>query len=148
MTGGKGRGKTTLLDALLDGASLPGVRSEEERGADGLPVRIWLTERGTDRRCVVGRREGGPMLPDREAFDGEGAAMLHRARLAPGEWAAVDEIGFLESCSESYLAELRRLFDEKRVLAAIRKADTPFLCELRARDDCLVIDLDEWEGEP
>lgn len=63
MTGGKGRGKTTLLDALLDGASLPGVRSEAERGADGLPVRIWLTERGTDRRCVVGRREGGPMLP-------------------------------------------------------------------------------------
>ena len=41
--------------------------------------------------------------------------------------------------------ELRRLFDDKRVLAAVRKADTPFLCELRARDDCLVLDLDELE---
>lgn len=148
MTGAKGRGKTTLLLALLDGAELPGVRSEAERGPDGLPVRIWLSERGTNRRCVVGRRDAGPMLPVPEAFDGEGAAMLRRARLAPGEWAAVDEIGFLEACSDTYLTQLRLLFDEKRVIAAVRKADTPFLCGLRARDDCLLIDLDEVEEEP
>ena len=126
MTGAKGRGKTTLLLALLDGAELPGVHSEAERGPDGLPVRIWLSELGTNRRCVVGRRDAGPMLPVPEAFDGEGAAMLRRARLAPGEWAAVDEIGFLEACSDAYLTQLRLLFDEKRVIAAVRKADTPF----------------------
>lgn len=85
------------------------------------------------------------MQPDRGAFDTDGTAMLREVRLAPGEWAAVDEIGFLEECSGAYLDELRRLFSEKRVIAAVRKADTPFLCELRAREDCFIIDLDEVE---
>ena len=145
LTGRKGAGKTTLLEALLDGAPVPGARSMPERGEDGLPARIVLSPRAGGESRVIGRRGAGAMQPDRGAFDTFGAAVLREARLAPGEWAAVDEIGFLEECSAAYLAELRRLFDEKRVIAAIRKADTPFLCELRARDDCLVIDLDEVE---
>ena len=87
------------------------------------------------------------MQPEKMALDTAAAAMLREARLASGEWVIVDEIGFLEECSEAYLDELRRLFDEKRVLAAIRKANTPFLCELRARGDCFVLDLDEVEAE-
>ena len=147
MTGGKGAGKTTLLEALLDGAPVPGVRSEVERGTDGLPLCVVLAQRGTDRRCIVGRRETGPMTPDKDAFDGPASDMLRVVRRAPGAWAAVDEIGFLEECSEAYRSELRQLLEEKRVLAAISKADTPFLCELRARDDCFVLDLDEVEEE-
>ena len=109
------------MKALLDGKDLPGVRSEAVRGADGMPVRVVLRECGTDRCCIIGRRDTGSMRPDQA------------------------EIGYLEECSGAYKDELRRLFDDKRVLAAIRKADTPFLCELRARDDCLVLDLDEVE---
>ena len=71
---------------------------------------------------------------------------MRDARLARGEWAVVDEIGFLEEASPRYLDELRRLFEEKRVLAAVRKAGTPFLRELCAREDCLLIDLDELEA--
>ena len=145
LTGEKGAGKTTLLEALLDGAPVPGVRSAAERGEDGLPVRVALAPRAGGESCVIGRRGTGAMQPDRDAFDTSGAAMLREARLAPGEWAVVDEIGFLEECSAAYLDELRRLFDEKRVLAAIRKADTPFLRELHARSDCFVLDLDEVE---
>lgn len=133
------------MKALLDGKDLPGVRSEAVRGADGMPVRVVLRECGTDRCCIIGRRDTGSMRPDQDALDGEGAAMLRNVRNAPGEWCSVDEIGYLEECSGAYKDELRRLFDDKRVLAAIRKADTPFLCELRARDDCLVLDLDELE---
>ena len=143
LTGSKGAGKSTLFAALLDGASVPGLRSEAERGTDGLPVRIILWECGTEKRCVIGRRGSGAMQADKHSFDCEGAEMLRNVRLSPGTWAAVDEIGYLEECSAVYLEELRRLFDEKRVLAAIRKADTPFLQELRSREDCFVLDLDE-----
>lgn len=60
----------------------------------------------------------------------------------------MDEIGFLEECSPAYQAALEELFDRKRVIAALRKADTPLLCRLRRRPDCLVLDLDLWPAWP
>ena len=119
---------------------MPGVVSEVERGADGLPARVWLRERGGGRRCLIGVRDTGAMRPCKEVFDAGGVALLQAVRHAPGAWAAVDEIGFL-------VAELRMLFEQKRVLAAVRKDGTPFLQELFARSDCFVLDLDGVEEE-
>ena len=124
---------------------MPGVVSEVERGADGLPARVRLRGRGG---CLIGVRDTGAMQPHKEALDAGGVALLRAARQAPGAWAAVDEIGFLESCSPAYLAELRLLLAEKRVLAAVRKDSTPFLRELFARSDCFVLDLDQLEAQP
>lgn len=146
ITGAKGAGKSTLVESLTEEAALPGVLSEVERGEDGLPVRVWLRERTGERGCLIGTRGAGAMCPHAAAFDTVGAQLLRDARLARGEWAVVDEIGFLEEASPRYLDELRRLFEEKRVLAAVRKAGTPFLRELCAREDCLLIDLDELEA--
>ena len=44
------------MESLTEGAALPGVLSEVERGEDGLPVRVWLRE-----------RTGGERLSDRHA---------------------------------------------------------------------------------
>ena len=148
LTGSKGCGKTTLLSLLTQGCPLPGVYSQVVRGEDGFPVQVDLVQPGNPCRCTVGRRFGGPMEPDKAAFDRWGTAMVRRARLAPGEWVAVDEIGFLEECSPLYQKELELLFDQKRVLAVIRKADTPFLSRLRAREDCFLLDLDLAAEEP
>ena len=147
ITGAKGAGKSTLLEALIDDVSLPGVLSEVERGADGLPSRVWLRERGGGQSCLIGVRDTGAMRPCKEAFDAGGVVLLQAVRHAPGAWAAVDEIGFLEACSPPYLAELRMLFEQKRVLAAVRKDGAPFLQELFARSDCFVLDLDGVEEE-
>ena len=125
---------------------MPGVVSEVERGADGLPARVRLRGRGGGEGCLIGTRGAGAMRPHAAAFDTVGAQLVRDARLARGEWAVVDEIGFLEEASPRYLDELRRLFEEKRVLAVVRKAGTPFLRELCAREDCLLIDLDELEA--
>lgn len=145
ITGAKGAGKSTLLRAIIEGTAPTGVQSSVERGADGLPARIWLGAWDGARECVIGTRGADGMRPHRDAFDATGVELVRAARLSPGEWAAVDEIGFLEECSPRYIDELRQLFDCKRVLAAVRKADTPFICELRARADCCVLDLDELE---
>lgn len=143
MTGSKGIGKTTLCETLLEGCPVPGVRSYALRGPDGLPRTIVMEERTGPGRCTIGRRTAHGMEADTAALDTTGAAFLRAARLAEGEWAAVDEIGFLEEGSAHYREELLRLFGTKRVLAVLRKADTPLLHTLRTRPDVLVLDLDE-----
>lgn len=116
-----------------------------ERGEDGKPRRVFLADRLGETRYLVGRRETGPMEPVAAGFEAAAALLLGAAE-SPCPWAAVDEIGFLESCSPGYQAALEQLFARKRVLAALRKADTPLLCRLRERPDCLVLDLDDWPG--
>lgn len=106
---------------------------------------MLLEERTGPGRWVIGRRAGEGMAPDLPALEAASAA-LAAAAAAPGEWAVVDEVGYLEQACPLYLARLRELFDKKRVLAVLRKADGPFLNELRARPDCLLLDLDELPG--
>jgi len=79
-------------------------------------------------------------------LDETGTELLRQALAASGEWVCVDEIGYLEETSPAYQRALWELFEEKRVLAALRKADTPLICRLRERTDCLVLDLDDMEG--
>lgn len=83
------------------------------------------------------------MEPVPGALDTAGTELVWRVLSAPGDWAAVDEIGFLEQSSPAYQQALWSLFEGKRVLAALRKENLPFLNRLRAREDCFVLDLDE-----
>ena len=144
LTGSKGCGKTTLINALAED-TIPGVRSFLERNEHGHPVRVLLSDRRGNGLCVIGQREGDAMAPVIQALNETGTELLFSARAAPGQWLCIDEIGYLEQASVPYQQALWRAFEEKRVLAALRKADTPLLCRLRERADCLVLDLDQIE---
>lgn len=85
------------------------------------------------------------MIAQPQALDGTGTQLLHRALIAPAEWVCIDEIGFLEESSLRYQHSLWQLFEQKCVLAALRKEELPFLCRLRGRADCLLLDLDQVE---
>ena len=150
LTGDRGSGKSTLLQALarsLGPAGLPGVttRAEKQKG-------VWLKENLTGLSVQIGRFDPdlpGPehrMRPDPDALAGFGAAALERAGRAPGAWAAVDEIGCLETSSPAYCGAIRALLDRKQVLAAVRRQDQPFLQEICRRPDAFCIDLDEPFG--
>lgn len=80
------------------------------------------------------------------ALDRTGVQLLRRTLYAPGTWVCVDEIGFLEEASPLYQQAMWQLFEHKRVLAALRKEELPFLIRLRSRADCLLLDLDAAEG--
>ena len=92
---------------------------------------------------MIARRTQAAMEPVPGVLDTIGTQLARQVMATPGEWAAVDEIGFLEQSSPAYQQALWELFEHKRVLAALRKEDLPFLNRLRERADCLVLDLDE-----
>ena len=90
-----------------------------------------------------------PTLPGPEnrmrptgGFDSLGVEALEQAVRAPGQWAAIDEIGYLECGSPAYCQAILRLMGSKRLLAAVRKQDLPFLRQLCARPDVFCLDLD------
>ncbi len=109
---------------------------------------VFLRENPTGRTVQVGRfapdlPEGEPrMRPVSEAFRSFGVSALRRCRQAPGEWVAIDEVGFLETDCPPYCAALRDLMEQKRLLVVVRKQPLPFLQELCHRRDAFCLDLD------
>lgn len=146
LTGGRGSGKTTLLSALCP-EPLPGVTTWACPGSA-----VYLREESTGRETVIGRFD--PTLPGLEnkmqpvsrGLQTLGVDALGRCVQHPSPWVRVDEIGYLELSCPEYCQALRQLFEEKQVLAAVRKQDAPFLNELLHRQDVFVVDLDNPYG--
>jgi len=80
------------------------------------------------------------------AFEEQAVPMVRKLLEGTGEWVFVDEIGYLETGSQAYMDAIRALFDQKRVIAAVRKQDVPFLLELRGREEAFCVDLDQPFG--
>ena len=146
LTGGRGSGKSTRLEALaarLSDRALPGVSTWAQPGQA-----VWLRDNLTGEQAAVGRFDPslpGPenrMRPMEEAFRTLGAGALARAAAAAGEWASVDEVGYLEMSCPAYCQALLALMERKRVLLAVRKQELPFLQELCRRPDVFCVDLD------
>lgn len=146
LTGGRGSGKTTLLSALCP-EPLPGVTTWADPGKA-----VYLREENTGRETVIGRfdptlpgleNKMQPVLPGLQAL---GVGAMRRCVQHPSPWVRVDEIGYLELTCPEYCQALRQLFEEKQVLAAVRKQDAPFLRELLQRQDVFVVDLDDPYG--
>ena len=146
LTGGRGSGKTTLLNALCP-EPLPGVTTWADPGKA-----VYLREENTGRETAIGRFD--PTLPGLEnkmqpvsrGLQTLGVDALGRCVQHPSPWVRVDEIGYLELSCPEYCQALRQLFEEKQVLAAVRKQDAPFLNELLHRQDVFVVDLDDPYG--
>lgn len=150
LTGGRGSGKTTLLNALaarLAEGHLPGVTTWAEPGRA-----VYLRDNGSGASAAVGvfdPSRPGPenrMRPVEEAFRTFGTEALARAGAAAGEWASVDEVGYLETACPAYCAALLALMERKRLLAAVRKQALPFLQGLCRRPDVFCVDLDAPYG--
>lgn len=146
LTGGRGTGKTTLLRALVP-LLCPGA---QEITTGVYPAdRVEIRESVGGKIAVIGRFD--PALPPgenrmRPVADGFlllGVPALHRMAAGESEWAVLDELGYLENSCPEFRQAVEALLDAKRVLAIVRKQDTPFLTALRARQDAFVVDLDD-----
>lgn len=141
LTGSRGSGKTTRINQLC--AKLPGIVT------CAVPkTGVYMQEHPHGQQVQMGVYD--PLLPGAQnkmrvcldKLETQAVPMLRKLMKRTDAWVFIDEIGYLESDSESYLNALRELFAQKRVIAAVRKQDTPFLLELRARPDVFCVDLD------
>ena len=152
LTGDRESGKSTLLSGLLRKLSssgpVPGVTTWAEPGQA-----VYLRENISEETVQVGRFD--PLLPGREnrmrplpeGFQEAGVRMLGRLAEQEGEWASIDEIGYLESGCADYCDAVRRLMERKRLAAAVRRQELPFLTELCGRQDVFPVDLDAPFGK-
>jgi len=128
------------------GLLLPDLQAEPKNGASsgegnaGERVQIGIFD-----PALPGPENRMRMLED--AFGKKAVPMVLRLAEDAGEWAFIDEIGYLESGCAAYMDAVRTLFDGKRVIAAVRKQDTPFLNAIRGREDAFCVDLDAPFGD-
>lgn len=81
------------------------------------------------------------MRPVPAGFAAVGLPALQRMAVAGG-WAVLDELGYLESGCTDFQQSVLDMLKVCRVLAVVRKQDTPFLRALCADPDAFVYDLD------
>ena len=145
ITGSRGVGKSTLarqLLPLLTDGPVPGFVTHV-----APQVCVTLQDLSTGRSGIIGQatQSTRPSLGMQCAEDGflsVGIPALQAAAEAPCAWALLDELGYLESGCVPFCASVEALLETKRVLAVLRKQDTPFLNRLRSRDDVFLLDLD------
>ncbi|MBQ8512622.1 MAG: NTP transferase domain-containing protein [Clostridia bacterium] len=142
VTGGRKSGKTTLLNELISDP-MPGVVTWAvpksavylRDGVTGETAQVGVFD-----ESIPGEENRMRLIPD--GFTETGIPALTR----DGDWLKIDEIGYLETECEPYCEALLRVFGEKRVIAAVRKQDIPFLSALCRRDDVFTVDLDHPYG--
>lgn len=138
ITGAKGRGKTALFEQLRQRLGAACITTFAVKG-EGVYLKegAAITQVGVYDGSLPG--EENKMRPIPAGF-AAGAEALRRLGQRENLWVGIDEVGYLET--EDYRAALLALLEQKRVLAAVRKQDLPFLTALLARQDALVVDLD------
>lgn len=146
LTGGRNSGKTTLLRAVVP-LLCPDA---PQLFTTAYPAdRVEMREAATGHTAVIGRFD--PALPRGEnrmrsvpvGFVQLGVPALHHMAAGKSAWAVLDELGYLESGCPEFQQAVDALLTAKRVLAVVRKQDTPFLNVLRAHPDAFVVDLDD-----
>lgn len=77
------------------------------------------------------------------AFSEKGVNVIEKCIKSDKKWVVIDEIGYVESGVAQYEAALKNLFSNKRVIAVLRKQDTPLSNEILNMADAFVYDLDK-----
>lgn len=138
LTGTRGAGKSTLFDALRQELSAQSIITYAVK-SEGVYLREGeiVIQVGRYDASVPGNEN--KMRPVPEGF-AAGRCVLDRLAQAECPWAGIDEVGYLET--EDYQQAFLHLLEQKRVLAVVRRQDTPFLNSLLSRDDAFVVDLE------
>lgn len=147
ITGAIGSGKSTLLKKLRAkmgiGDSVPGLITwNAQRKA------VYMRKVGDDEPVVIGeynphsKSTRNRMKPVPDGFNIYGVSILDDFINDNSEWVTVDEIGFLERDCKAYIEKLMELFEQKRVIAVVRKQDIKHINDIMHRGDALIIDMD------
>ncbi len=148
ITGSKGIGKSTLLRQIIKSeSSYGGIITRLICDSNGHSKHVLLLDALDSRRVTkvgVINSIGTAMDPIIQGFEGLGREILCSYRRSNKDLIIIDEIGYMESKAIKYREEIHLCFDEKRVIAVLRKSSTPFLEEIRRIEDSFLVDLDDY----
>lgn len=144
LTGEKQVGKSTLLAKVINDLAI------EPTGFITCPYYIENRIKGHYMHSILPceendvpisiRHRKDASLPILSTFDEFGATILQKSRHR--SWILMDELGVLEEEAEVFKAEVFACLDgESRVLGVLKKADTPFVSQIRRRNDCTILEL-------
>jgi len=146
ITGGRGSGKTTLYKSII-GNKMPCTTTwAEPKNA------VYIRNEFTGEVSAIGRyNQNRPGTENKmdicpEGFESVGIPALKQCIESENEFAAIDEIGYLECEHAGYRNALLELFEKKSVTAVVRKQNLPFLIDLLSREDVFKVDTDEPFG--
>ena len=143
IVGAKHVGKSTLIQKVVRelNCTVSGFETKKEpdpaSGASGIPLYIYPA--GKPHQQEKDNLLGFCTLSHPKVIDGafDRAAHLICEAETTGDLIVMDEIGFLETSSEAFCAEiLKRLDGQKPVIAAVRQSDNPFLQAIRNHPNC------------
>ncbi len=150
ITGAIGSGKSTLLRKLRGKISskdsIPGLITWNEPGKA-----VYMRRIEEDESVMIGEYDPqglskrNRMRPVPDGFNKYGVSLLDDFINDKSEWVTIDEIGFLEGSCQPYINKLNELFEQKRVIAVVRKQDIKHINDIIQRADAFVIDMDESE---
>lgn len=144
LTGEKQVGKSTLLtkvteDLKIEPAGFITRPYYIENRIKGHYMHSLLPCEENDVPISIRHRKNAS-LPIRSSFDEFGATILQKSRHQA--WILMDELGVLEEEAEVFKAQVFACLDgEGRVLGVLKKADTPFVSQIRKRNDCTILEL-------
>ncbi len=147
ITGSKKSGKTTLLNEILkDEVSVGGVVTSVIRD-DKIPPRYVILSDMNDLSIngIIAKRNKSAtsLIPFKDTFEGLGVNILNKYIKLNIELIVIDEIGFLENPAPKYKSAILKCMEKKRVIFVIKKQSTPFIENLRARQDVYLVDIDD-----
>lgn len=149
ITGSKGIGKTTLLSEILKdrdnyGGIITNLVFENTEHPEYLLLKDALDN---DKYAVIGKinSEGNRMIPILDGFETFGVETLKKHRKSSIDLIIFDEIGYLEASTTQYQKEIFNCFNEKEVIAIIRKESNWLIDRIKGLNDTLVVDLDDGQ---
>ncbi len=144
LTGARQAGKSTLAEHLLTCLDLPygGFRTTVYARTAAGPL-YQLTDVITGETEPISHLTEEGIRGISAAFDGLGVRCLEGALRSDAPLLLLDEVGRFERNSPLFLQAVTRALDSpKRVILVLKKEELPYIADIRAREDTLVIDLD------
>jgi molybdenum cofactor cytidylyltransferase len=147
ITGSKGIGKTTLLREILkDRKNYGGINTRLVFEKADHPEYLLLEDALDYKKyTIIGKinNKFNRMIPIIDGFETFGVETLKKYRKSSVELIIFDEIGYLEETTTNYQEEIFNCFNEKEVIAIIRKESNIFLDKIKILNDTYIIDLDD-----
>lgn len=155
ITGQPGRGKTTLVNRLIEtfGLQPAGFQILLRTEPSGRRTFVMHSIReipglANDQRIAsVSSPADRQVFP--EGFNGLGLACLQQALALSADCIVLDELGRFEQTAPAFLQAVEAVFNQQDcpVIAVLKAEPIPYILNLRQRPDCVLIDLDQIDHE-